>query len=293
MNTIGIVGTGTMGAGLMQVAALAGYTVIGVDSREEALASGRKEIERMLKIAQRKPFPGQQPITKEQADAAVARIQTSTALDALASCDLVIEAIIEDHDAKAGLLQKLDAACKPETILATNTSSLNVTKIAQATNRPARVLGLHFFNPVPLMELVEIVRTDVVDDAVVAAAREFCEKIGKKPILAADTPAFIVNFLLMPFLLGAARMWEQGQVTPQDIDTGMKLGCGHPKGPLELLDTIGIDVALKVADTVAAVYPDKAEYQAPQVLRDMQKAGKLGRKTKGGIYDYGAGAYTR
>ena len=284
ITKVGVIGTGAMGAGIMQVAAQAGCTVVGRDLNDDALAAGIKTIDRMLRIAVRKAnYPA------DEAEAAKARITTTTDINALADCDLVIEAAVEVMDIKKKIFGELEAVCKPACIFASNTSSLSITEMASATKRPDKFCGLHFFNPVSMMDLLEVVKTDATSEQTYAAVVEWGEKIGKTCITALDTPGFIVNFLLMPLLLGAAAFYEKGVATKEDIDAGMRLGCGHPKGPLELLDAIGLDIALHVAETIAAAHPGEKQYEAPQIIRDLVAAGKLGRKTGEGFYSYKKG----
>ncbi|MGE0432113.1 MAG: 3-hydroxyacyl-CoA dehydrogenase family protein [Planctomycetota bacterium] len=284
ITNVGVIGTGAMGAGIMQVAAQAGCNVIGRDLNDDALANGLKTIDRMLKIAVRRAG-----LPQADADAAKARIATTTDVSKLADCDIVIEAAVEVMDIKKKIFGELDKVCKPACIFASNTSALSISEMSTATDRRDRFCGLHFFNPVPMMELLEVVRTDATSDATYTAVTEWGERIGKTCITAKDTPGFIVNFVLMPLLLGAAAFYEKGIATAEDIDAGMRLGCGHPKGPLELLDAIGLDVALHVAETISAAHPGEQQYVAPKILRDLVAAGKLGRKTGEGFYNYNKG----
>jgi len=200
-------------------------------------------------------------------------------------CDLIIEAIIEDMEEKKKVFSQLDEICPPHTILSTNTSSLCITEMASVTNRPEKVLGLHFFNPVPVMKLLEIVCTILTSEETLEIAKRFGSSLGKTTIIAKDTPGFIVNLLLVPYLLDAIRALESGVATKEDLDCGMKLGCGHPMGPIELLDLVGLDTTLYIADAMYEEFKDP-RYAAPPLLRRMVLAGKLGRKSGKGFYDY-------
>ena len=279
--TVGVVGTGQMGAGIMQVAAVHGHRVIAVGRRTESLERASITIDRMLRIAVRK-----EGLSSEVAEAAKTRITSTQEVADLAPCDLVIESIAEELEPKQSLFRQLDELLADHAILASNTSALSVTEIGSVTNRQDRVCGLHFFNPVPMMELLEVVRTDHTSDETYERAAAFGRSLGKRIVTAVDHPGFIVNFLLMPLLLGAARLYEQGLATREDIDTGMKLGLGHPKGPLELLDVIGTDTALHVAESISSAFPGKAEYEPPKIIKDLVAAGKFGRKSGEGFYTY-------
>ena len=220
-------------------------------------------------------------------DAALARLRFTTGIEDLADCELVVEAASENSQLKKELFAALDRACKPATILASNTSSIPIIELAAVTRRPERVVGLHFFNPVPVMKLVEVIRTIRSSDEAVGAARAFGESLGKRAILAKDRAGFVVNVLLVPYLLDAVRLLEQGAATKEDIDEGMRLGCGHPMGPLQLLDFIGIDTAYSIAEILFDELKD-LHYAPPPLLKQMTIAGLHGRKSGHGFYEYDA-----
>jgi 3-hydroxybutyryl-CoA dehydrogenase len=280
---IGVVGCGLMGAGIVEVAARAGLAVVVREAEQAFLEKGLGRVKASLYTAAEK-----QKITPDERDAAWGRIRGTVALDDLRECDVVIEAITEDPKAKRELFAALDGIVKPGAMLASNTSSISITEMAAATRRPERFIGLHFFNPVPVMKLLEIVRGYRTSDETVAEARALGERLGKVTILAKDTPGFIVNLLLVPYLLGAIRAFEAGLATKEDIDAGMKLGCGHPMGPLTLLDYVGLDTTLFIADVMFAEFKS-AEYAAPPILRRMVAAGHTGRKSGKGFYDWTSG----
>ena len=280
IKKLGIVGCGQMGGGIAQVSAMAGVKVVSCEVKEEFWKKGFARIEKNINKA----------IEKGKADKAVldktmGNLTGTTKLTDLADCDLVVEAIVENMDAKIKTFSELDKICKPEAILATNTSSLPVGDMAAATNRRDKFCGLHFFNPVHIMKLVELVRTIDTSDATIKTAREFAEGVGKTVVDAKDRPGFIVNALLVPYLLDAIRMLQDGVASRDDIDNGMMLGCGHPMGPLTLNDFIGLDTMLHIADIMFEEYKDK-HYAAPPLLRRMVNAGYLGKKSGRGFYDY-------
>ncbi|MHC5012846.1 MAG: 3-hydroxyacyl-CoA dehydrogenase family protein, partial [Planctomycetota bacterium] len=280
IQNVGVVGCGLMGSGIAQIAAGAGHQVVVREIDEALLAKGRGRVEKFLGKA----------VEKGKLDPAVrddilGRIKWTTSLEDFAGCHLVVEAIVENLDAKKELFQALDGICPAEAIFATNTSSLAVGDMAAATNRPERFVGLHFFNPVPLMKLVEVVRTLETTDEVFDAACAFGEKVGKVVVRAKDTPGFVVNLLLVPYLLDSIRALEKGVATAEDIDAGMKLGCGHPMGPLELLDFVGLDTTLYIADIMFREFKD-IRYAAPPMLRRLVLSGRHGRKSGRGFYDY-------
>jgi 3-hydroxybutyryl-CoA dehydrogenase len=227
-------------------------------------------------------------LTPEDRDRAWAKVRGTVELADLAGCDIAIEAITEDPKAKRELFAALDGIVKAGAIFASNTSSISITEMAAATKRPERFIGLHFFNPVPVMKLLEIVRGLRTSEETIAEARAFGERLGKATILAKDTPGFIVNLLLVPYLLGAIRAYEAGLATKEDIDTGMRLGCNHPMGPLTLLDYVGLDTTLFIADVMFAEFKS-SEYAAPPLLRRMVAAGMNGRKSGRGFYDWSSG----
>jgi 3-hydroxybutyryl-CoA dehydrogenase len=282
IQKLGIIGCGQMGGGIAQVAAQAGISVIACEVTEDLWKKGFSRIEKNIDKAIEKGKADQALKTKTMAN-----LKGTTKLADLADCDLVIEAVIERMDEKIRVFTELDKICKPAAILATNTSSLSVGDMSAATKRRDKFCGLHFFNPVPMMKLCELVRTIDTSDATIAAAREFAEKCGKSVVMAKDRPGFIVNALLIPYLLDAIRMLESGAATREDIDNGMMFGCGHPMGPLALNDFIGLDTMLHIADIMFTEYKDK-HYAAPPLLRRMVNAGYLGKKSGRGFYDYTA-----
>lgn len=280
IRTIGVVGCGQMGGGIAQSAATAGYDVLVTDAGPELLEKGLGQIRARLdgNVAKGR-------LTAEERDALLGRLHGVPELDAFAGCDLVIEAVIEKMAEKKRLFAALDKVAPPAAILASNTSSLSITAIATATTRPARVAGCHFFNPVPVIPVVEIVRTINTDDDTVETLKAVAVRMGKTAVVARDTPGFIVNLLLVPYLLDAVRALEHGIATRDDIDNAMKLGCNLPMGPLTLSDFIGNDTVLYVAD---AMYDELRDprYAAPPLLRRMVLCGFHGRKSGHGFYQY-------
>ena len=280
IGTVGVVGLGTMGAGIAQIAIEAGYETVG---REISFELGEKARERIAHFLGRAVEKGR--LAASDRDAALNRLRTTTSLDELAGCDLVIEAIVEELDAKRALFAELDRICAPDAILATNTSALPVAEIAQATERPERVLGLHFFNPAPLLPLVEVVRTERTGDSVVDAAVAWVERAGKRPVRCNDTPGFIVNRVLIPLMNDCVRVLDEAGVSPEDLDRAMTNGAGWPMGPCALLDLIGLDVHLHASEALHAKIPEE-RMAPPERLRAMAAAGKLGKKTGEGFYRY-------
>ena len=280
IKKVGVVGCGLMGSGIAQVCAQAGYQVVVSEINEDLLQKGLNSIKRFLAKGVERG-----KVTPEEMDAALARIQGTVDIQDFKDCDLVIEAIIESMEAKKEIFASLDGICRPHTVLASNTSSLCITEIASATKRGEKVLGLHFFNPVPLMRLLEIVRTILTSEETFETAREFGESLGKEIVVAKDTPGFIVNLLLIPYLLDAIRALEKGVATKEHIDKSMVLGLNHPMGPFTLLDLLGLDTTLFIADAMYGEFKD-SRYAAPPLLRRMVTAGYLGRKTGKGFYDY-------
>lgn len=282
IKTVGVVGCGLMGSGIAQISAHAGMKVVVREVDAKGLEGGKAKVDRFLSTAVEKG-----KMSAEEKAAILARITWTTSVPDLKDCDLVVEAITENMKAKRELFAELDKVCPPHTIFASNTSSLAVGDMAVATQgaRRARFVGLHFFNPVPLMKLVEVVRTLETSDEVFDAACAFGAKVGKTVVRAKDTPGFVVNLLLVPYLLDAIRALESGVATKEDIDTGMKLGCGYPMGPLELLDFVGLDTTLFIADIMFDEFKEY-RYSAPTMLRRLVAAGRHGRKTKWGFYDY-------
>jgi 3-hydroxybutyryl-CoA dehydrogenase len=280
VQRIGVVGLGAMGAGIAQVAIEAGFDVVG---REVTPDLGDAAAGRIGHFLSRKVEKGQR--TQEERDAAVARLETTTELDALAGCDLVIEAIVEELDAKRALFAQLEEICRPDAVLATNTSALSVTEIAAATTSPERVVGMHFFNPAPLMPLVEVVRAELTSDEAVAAALDVVERLGKVAVPCHDTPGFVVNRVLIPLLNDCVRVIDEARVTPESLDAAMTNGAGWPMGPCTLLDLVGIDVHVHASE---ALYDKLREPRmaAPPRLVAMRNAGLLGRKSGRGFYRY-------
>lgn len=280
VKKIGVAGFGLMGGGIVQVSAQAGYDVVVLETKEEYLEKGFKVIEKNLAKAVAK-----NKLSDAEAGFIQARITGTTDIKELASCDFIIEAIIENLELKQELFSELDKLCPAHTIFASNTSSMQIIEMAAATNRPEQFVGMHFFNPVPLMKLVEIIRTIQSNDASVQVATKLAESFGKVPIQAKDRAGFIVNLLLVPYLLDAIRALEAGVGTKEDIDTGMVLGCGYPMGPLTLLDLVGLDTIYFVSGIMFDEFKDP-KYSAPPLLKQMVNAGFHGRKSGKGFYDY-------
>ena len=269
-----------MGSGIVQVTAQAGFDTIVIEANDALLQRGLGRIRATLDgLVEKGKLEG------TTRDATVARITGAVGLEALEACDLVVEAMTENQALKNETFAKLDGICPPHTILATNTSSCNVTALAAATRRPTQVVGLHFFNPVPLMKLVEVARTILTDDAVLKTATEWIRAVGKVPVQTKDATAFIVNRLLVPYLLDAIRVYEGGLASLEDIDQAMKLGCGYPMGPFTLLDLVGLDTTMYVAEVMFEEFRE-ARYAPPPLLKRMVLAGHLGRKTGRGFYPY-------
>jgi 3-hydroxybutyryl-CoA dehydrogenase len=280
IRTVGVVGLGTMGAGIAQVCVQAGVDSVGLEVSSELVERGRATIERYLARAVEK-----ERLTQDEMDGALGRLRLTTELDGLADCDLVIEAIVEQVDAKKELFALLEQSVSPEAILATNTSALSVTEIAAATERPERVVGLHFFNPVPVMPLVEVVRTELTDPGVHEAAYAFAARIGKEPIRCSDTPGFVVNRVLIPLLNDCVRVLDEARVTPEDLDKAMLHGTRWPIGPCALVDLIGIDVHVHASEALWESLREPRMAPPPRLVA-MAKAGLLGRKTGRGFYTY-------
>ena len=280
IRTVGVVGLGTMGAGIAQIAATAGNETIGREVSEEL---GERARERVAHFLGRAVEKGRLEV--EERDAALGRLRTTTSLDDLAACDLVIEAIIEELDAKRELFAELDRICAPDAILATNTSALSVTEIAGATRHPERVVGMHFFNPAPVLPLVEIVRTEQTAADVVEAAYTWAERAGKQPVRCNDTPGFIVNRILIPLLNDCVRVLDEARVAPEDLDKAMTNGAGWPMGPCALLDLIGIDIHVHASEALHGKLGEP-RMAPPERLVEMQAEGKLGRKSGEGFFTY-------
>lgn len=281
VKKVGIVAmTGIMGTGIAQICAQAGYEVLGSSrsqaNLDKALASINGQMARAVERGR---------MTQAEKDAAMSRIKGTTNMKDFAACDLVIEAAVEDMELKKGIFVELDKVCRKDAILASNTSCLSILNLAMVTSRPEKVVGIHYFNPVPVMKLVEIVKTIVTSEDTIATSKKFCESAGKTVVIAKDAPGFIVNRLMTPFILNAVRMLDSGVASREDIDTAVNLGLNHPMGPLTLVDLIGIDTFLLFADAQYEEFKDP-QYAAPTLLRKMVAAGWLGRKTKKGFYEY-------
>ncbi len=283
IRTIGVVGLGAMGAGIAQLAVEGGYATVGREVTDEL---GAKAAERITHFLRRKVEKEQ--LSAEARDAALARLELTTELAAFADCDLVIEAIVEDLDAKTELFEELERIVRPDCILATNTSALSVTEIAAATSSPERVVGMHFFNPAPLMPLVEIVRAELSSDDAVEAAFAVGERMGKKPIRCHDTPGFVVNRILIPLLNDCIRTLDEARITPEDLDTAMTAGAGWPMGPCTLVDLVGIDVHVHASEALFEKLREPRMAPPPRIVA-MRNAGLLGRKSGRGFYTYGDG----
>ena len=282
IKTVGIVGAGLMGSGIAEVCARSGLRTRVAEASGDALAGGRRRIERSL---ERGHQGGK--LTLADVEKISGCLSFSTDLAEMSDCDLVVEAIVERLSDKVELFSRLDGIVPDHAILSSNTSSLPIMEIARATNRPDRVIGTHFFNPAPVMKLLEVVRTIATSDQTLEDTRALGERLGKRVIVAQDRGGFIVNLLLIPFLNSAVRLYESGFATKEDIDEGMKLGCGHPMGPLQLLDYIGLDTALFVCDALYQEYAIR-DYAAPPLLKRMVAAGYLGHKSGRGFYEYEA-----
>ena len=282
IQRVGVVGCGLMGSGIAEVCARAGYQVIVREVNQELLQRGLGRIEGSLQraVARGKLDDGSAQQAREA-------IRGTLALGDLADSDLVIEAVIELMPEKQAVLRELDGLCPPHTIFASNTSSLSITEMAAATKRPERVVGMHFFNPVPVMALVELVRGLVTSEETLQTAKVFAQSVGKTVVVTKDYPGFIVNLLLIPFMLDAVRALELGVATKEDIDKAITLGLNHPMGPLTLLDFVGLDTTYYIAEAMYAEFKD-ARYAAPPLLKKMVLAGHLGRKSGRGFYEYGS-----
>jgi 3-hydroxybutyryl-CoA dehydrogenase len=280
IRKVGVVGCGLMGGGIAQTCAQSGYETVVREVNQELLDKGLARIYNAWEMMSSKD-----KITQGQVDENRSRLHGTLDLADFADCDLVIEAVIENMEEKVRLFPALDRIVKPETLLLTNTSSLNVTQMGAVTKRPDKVCGLHFFNPAPVMKLVEVVKTISSSEDTIETVKQFAISLGKTPVLAKDTAGFIVNFLLIPYLIAAIRMLENGQASRDDIDTAMKLGCGYPMGPFTLLDYVGLDTTLWAAEAIYEEYKDPL-YAPPPLLRRMVQSGMYGKKSGQGFYDY-------
>ncbi len=280
IKKVGIAGCTTMGSGIVIVCAQAGYQVVVSEINEEFLNKGLAIVNSFLTKGVEKG-----KITQQDKDAATARIKGTTNSKDFSDCDLIIEVVTENLALKKKLFTEFDKVCPKHTILATNTSSLSIIDMATQTKRPEKVLGLHFFNPVPMMKLLEIVRTVTTSEETLEICKKFGQSLGKTTIVAKDSTGFIVNRLLQPYLNNAIRMLDEGIATKEDIDTGMRLGLNHPMGPLTLLDMVGIDTDLAITTTMYEEFKEP-QYAPPTLLKKMATAGWLGRKSKKGFYDY-------
>ncbi|HWQ24817.1 MAG TPA: 3-hydroxyacyl-CoA dehydrogenase family protein [Gaiellaceae bacterium] len=280
IRTMGVVGLGAMGAGIAQLGIEAGYEVVGREVSDDLAEAARGRIAHFL---QRKVEKGQ--LGAEEREAALARLTLTTDLSDLAGCDLVIEAIVEDLEAKLTLFAELERIVRPDALLATNTSALSVTEIAAATSTPERVVGMHFFNPAPLMPLVEIVRAELSSDEAVEAAFAVAERLGKRPIRCHDTPGFVVNRILIPLLNDCIRVLDEARVTPEELDTALTAGAGWPMGPCTLVDLVGIDVHVHASEALYAKLREPRMAPPPRIVA-MKNAGLLGRKSGRGFYRY-------
>ncbi len=280
IKRVGIVGCGAMGSGITQVCAQSGYQVVASEINDELLNKGLTSISNFLAKSVEKG-----KLSQQDKDSTLARIKGTTNSKDFSDCDLIIEAAVENMELKKKIFAELDKICPEHAILATNTSCLSIIDMAMVTNRPDKVLGLHFFNPVPLMQLLEIVKTVATSDATLETTKGFGKSLGKTSVIAQDVPGFIANRLMTPFLLDAIRMLEAGVASREDIDTAINLGLNHPMGPLTLSDLVGLDVVLFIVDAIYEEFKDP-RFAAPPLLRKMVTAGWLGRKTGKGFYEY-------
>jgi 3-hydroxybutyryl-CoA dehydrogenase len=280
LKKIGVIGAGTMGNGIAQACAVAGLDVVMVDVADDAIARGiatvAGSLDRLLK---------KEKISAAEKDAALKRIAGTTRYDDLKACDLVVEAATENEELKVRILKQVDGLARPDVVIATNTSSISITRLAAATSRPGKFVGMHFFNPVPMMSLVEVIRGHLTEDATVDAVAAFAKALGKTPIVVKNSPGFVVNRILCPMLNEAILALQEGLASAEDIDNGMKLGCSHPIGPLALCDMVGLDVLLAVMEVFYRDFNDP-KYRPALLLKEMVAAGHLGRKSGRGFYTY-------
>ena len=282
IKTVGVLGAGLMGSGIAQVAAQAGYRTKVREVSDALVERGRSAIEKSFNKAIEK---SKGKVTAEHRDAAMKNLVFTTQVSELRDCDIVIEAVVEDLEVKNAIWKELDLICPAHTIFASNTSSLTIAAMAAATSRPDRMAGLHFFNPVPVMKLVEVVKTVTTSDETFSRAFAFAKSLGKEPIAAKDNSGFVVNLLLVPYLIDAIRALESGVASVEDIDKGMQLGTGYPMGPFVLLDFVGLDTTYKIANIMFDEYREQ-RYAPPPLLKRMVLAGMYGRKSGKGFYDY-------
>ncbi|GAC1394917.1 MAG: 3-hydroxybutyryl-CoA dehydrogenase [Thermoanaerobaculia bacterium] len=280
IKKVGVLGCGLMGSGIAQVAAQAGYDTVVVEVEQKFLDRGMTGIDKSLT-----KFVEKGKMSAGDRDACMSRLRGSTSLSELAQCDIVVEAITENPQVKKETYAAIDAIVKKDAIFASNTSSLTITELSMATARPKQFVGLHFFNPVPLMKLVEVVRTILTGDEAFKSAFEFARSLGKEPVACRDNSGFIVNRLLVPYILDAIRAYEEGVGSIEDIDKAMQLGCGYPMGPFTLLDFVGLDTTYFITQVMFEEYREK-RFASPPLLRKMVLAGRFGRKSGGGFYDY-------
>ena len=280
IRRVGVLGGGLMGSGIAQVSAMAGFDTVVREVSDALIEKSRTGIDKVLAKGIERG-----KVTPEQRDAADSKLSFTTELDRLAECDIIIEAVVEDLELKNAMWKDLNEVCPAETIFASNTSSLTIAAMAAACGRPGKMLGLHFFNPVPLMKLVEVVRTITTSDETVETVFAFARKLGKEPIRAKDNSGFVVNLLLIPYMLDAINALESNVASVEDIDKAMQLGAGHPMGPFTLLDFVGLDTTYKIAEIMFDEYREK-RYAPPPLLKRMVILGMYGRKSGKGFYDY-------